>query len=57
MNEIQVFADELSELASLYEIEHLKIYVTSLKDAIDIFDIMGIKKLLQNYEEQITLLS
>jgi len=57
MNETKEFANELSALASLYDINHLEEYSISLKDAIDIFDIMGIKKLLQNYEKQITLLS
>ena len=57
MNDIQIFADELKELAARYKIEHLATYAHSLIDAIEIFDIMGIKKLLQEYEKQISLLS
>ena len=57
INETQIFADELYELALKYEIGFLKKYAKSLKDAIEIFDIMGIKKLLLEYEEQINLLS
>jgi hypothetical protein len=57
MNETQEFADILSKLATTYEIEHLEKYAQSLKDAIEIFDIMGIRKLLQEYEKEITLLS
>ena len=57
INETQIFADELSKLAIKYEIKFLEKYATSLKDAIEIFDIMGIKKLLLAYKEQINLLS
>jgi len=57
INETQIFADKLSKLALKYEIGFLEEYATSLKDAVEIFDIMGIKKLLLGYEEQINLLS
>ncbi len=56
MQETKLFAQTLSTLATEYEIRHLQEYAETLMDAIDIFDIMGIKKLLGEYEEQIKLL-
>ena len=55
MNDIKAFAHMLLELADEYEIRHLQEYANALKDAVGIFDILEIKKLLQSYSEQIEL--
>ena len=57
MNDAKNFATLLSELANDYEIEHLQEYAEALIKAIDIFDIMGMKKLLNQYEKNIYLLT
>jgi PAS domain S-box-containing protein len=57
MKETKLFADALKEIAIEYDIAHLKEYADNLIDAIDIFDIMGIKKLLGAYEAEVKLLS
>jgi len=57
MNDAKQFATLLLELANSYEIEHLKKYAETLIVAIDIFDIMSMKKLLNEYDKNIYLLT
>ena len=56
MTEAKHFAVSLLELSKQYEITHLEEYAESLLLAIEIFDIMGMKKLLGEYEQNIALL-
>jgi PAS domain S-box-containing protein len=57
MQEIKEFANKLNTLSQNYEIAHLEEYASALINAIDIFDIMNIKRLLGEYEKQVKLLS
>jgi len=56
MNDAALFATSVLELASEYEIEHLITYAKELITAIEIFDIMSMKKLLGEYKKNISFL-
>jgi len=53
LNETELFAEKLFIFSEKYDIVHLKTYAKSLQDAIGIFDIMGIKQLLNSYEKEL----
>ena len=56
INDAKSFATALENLAKNYNVEHLINYAQQLKLAIDIFDIMQIKKLLDSYQHNIDIL-
>ncbi len=55
MNDSKHFATKILELSSDYEIDHLKDYAEALIVSIEIFDIMGMKKLIEEYESNISV--
>ncbi len=55
MNDSKHFATKLLELSSDHEIEHLKDYSEALIVCVEIFDIMGMKKLLEEYKSNISI--
>ena len=56
INDAKIFATTLLVLSNEYEIEHLKTYSQELLSTIEVFNIMGLKKLLGEYHQNISAL-
>ena len=56
MKDITTLASAIENIAQEYEIEHLLTYAKTLHESVAIFDIMEIKKLLESYEEHLSIL-
>jgi len=56
ISDVNEFALTLLNLSTKYEITHLQEYSNAILAAVDIFDIMEIKKLLNIYEDKIEIL-
>ncbi len=50
MKDVAIFASAINDIAQEYEIEYLHTYAEKLQQSVAIFDIMGIKKLLDEYD-------
>jgi len=57
MNDITLFGDALGMIAQEYDVALLETYVSDLKEAIDVFDIARMQRLLNDYGELVTVLS
>jgi len=56
INDAKEFALSILELSKKYEIEHLINYANELLSTIEIFNIMGLKKLLGEYQQKVSTL-